>query len=65
MQIYIPLNYVYYGFNIIIYIYILFLQYPDVINPILDSIHNIGERCKTLFNGEKSEEEIVKELKVI
>jgi len=38
-------------------------NYPDVINPILDSIHNIGERCKTLFNGEKSEEEIVKELK--
>ncbi|KAG4101312.1 mevalonate kinase-like protein [Neocallimastix lanati (nom. inval.)] len=41
----------------------LYNNYPTVINPILDSIHNIGERCKELFNGEKSEEEIINELK--
>jgi len=41
----------------------LYNNYPDVINPILDSIHNIGERCKNLFNGEKNEKEIINELK--
>jgi len=41
----------------------LYNNYPDVINPILDSIHNIGERCKNLFNGENNQEKIVNELK--
>jgi len=42
----------------------LYNNYPNVINPILDSIHNIGERCKELFTNENIEEEkITKELK--
>jgi len=38
-------------------------NYPTVINPILDSIHNIGERCKELFTNENDEKNIIKELK--
>jgi len=38
-------------------------NYPSVINPILDSIHNIGERCKELFTSENDEKQIIKELK--
>ncbi|ORX63334.1 mevalonate kinase [Anaeromyces robustus] len=42
----------------------LYNNYPNVVNPILDSIHNIGERCKELFTSENIEEEkITKELK--
>ncbi|ORX59064.1 mevalonate kinase-like protein [Piromyces finnis] len=41
----------------------LYDNYPSVINPILDSIHNIGERCKELFTNENDGKKIIKELK--